>query len=123
MPRAKASGFSTGPPTFPSSLVEYIKVHDPSSILNDPSSLVDPSQNPFFGKHVLVLSGADDKLVPWSASKRFVDELQVGPGGTKKVIVEEGAGHECTPQMVRELARFVWEHALQPVVESAKAHY
>ncbi|KAF8510957.1 Alpha/Beta hydrolase protein [Hysterangium stoloniferum] len=108
-PRAEASGFSTEAPVFPPSLIEYIRHHDPGSV---DSASHDPSRNPFLGKHILVLSGAADTLVPWSASKRFVDELQVG-SGTKRVFLEEGAGHECTPKMVQELASFVWEHALK----------
>jgi len=108
-PRAQASGLTVTPPHFPASFIDYVKTHDPSSA---EVSSDDPSQNPFIGKHILVLSGADDQLVPWSASKKFVDALQVG-NGTKKVVVEERAGHECTPRMVQTLASFVWKHGMK----------
>ena len=88
--------------------MDYVKTRDPSSAA---MSSHDPSQNPFIGKHILVLSGADDRLVPWFASKKFVDALQVGDG-TKRVVVEENAGHECTQRMVQELASFVWKHGV-----------
>jgi len=108
-PRASASGFSISAPHFPPSLLSYIKIHDPCSV--DASSS-DPSVNPFLGKDILVLCGAEDKLVPWAASKEFVEKLEVGSAGTKEVIVEEGAGHECTAKMVQALGKFVWKHAL-----------
>lgn len=114
-PRAHASGFTVSPPHFPPSLMDHVKIHDPSSV---EASSDDPSLNPFIGKHVLVLCGAMDKLVPWSASKKFVDELQVG-SGTKKVVVEENAGHECTPLMVQELTSFVWEHGVKCTFKSS----
>ncbi|KAF8575436.1 alpha/beta-hydrolase [Ramaria rubella] len=117
-PRAQASGLSVAPPHFPASFLEYIKTQDPSS--TDPSSS-DPRQNPFLNKHILVLSGAVDPVVPWIASEKFVRALQVG-NGTKKVIVEENAGHECTPYMVKELASFVWEHGVH-VKSPIKASY
>jgi predicted esterase len=103
------------PPHFPDSFMSCVKIRDPSSV---EASSPNPSQNPFIGKHVLVLSGADDRLVPWSASKKFVEALQVGKG-TKKVIVEENAGHECTPRMVQELAGFVWEHGVKGSIKSS----
>ena len=51
-------------------------------------------------------------MVPWSASKTFVDRLDVGPDGLKEVILEQGVGHECTKEMVRVMSQFIWEQAL-----------
>ena len=107
-PRAQASGLTVAPPQFPASFIDYLKTHDPSSA---EVSSHNPSQNPFIGRYILVLSGADDQAVPWAASKKFVDALQVG-NGMKKVVVEENVGHECTPHMVQELASFVWEYGV-----------
>ncbi|KAG1836212.1 hypothetical protein DFJ58DRAFT_917733 [Suillus subalutaceus] len=59
------------------------------------------ASNPFLGKKVLVISGKEDKLVPWVTSAEFVDGLEVGEGGIKRVVVEEGAGHECTSGMLK----------------------
>lgn len=58
------------------------------------------------GKKVLVLSGGIDTLVPWAASKQFVENLWVGNGGVKRVLVVPDAGHECTAAMVAEAAQF-----------------
>lgn len=63
----------------------------------------------FKGKRVRVLSGADDKLVPWTASKEFVEALDVGSNGVKEVTVYPGVGHEVTPDMVRDSAKFIGE--------------
>lgn len=80
----------------------YVDAYDPASFAfreND-------ATNPFLGKRILVLSGAADKLVPWTASQEFVEGLEVG-NGVKKVVLEENVGHECTPTMIREAALFV----------------
>ncbi|KAJ8481398.1 hypothetical protein ONZ51_g6024 [Trametes cubensis] len=68
--------------------------------------------NPFRGKRVLVLCGKEDTLVPWSASRRFVEELDVGEEGVKEVWVEEGTGHRCSEGMVKRAGEFVWKQAL-----------
>jgi len=68
--------------------------------------------NPFLNKRILVLSGAADKLVPWSASETFVNNLKVG-SGIKKVVLEDGAGHEVTAKMVEEASAFVWDWLLE----------
>ncbi|KAG6894870.1 hypothetical protein C0992_004248, partial [Termitomyces sp. T32_za158] len=78
----------------------------------DPASLVQGVANPFIGKKILVLSGANDTLVPWKSSEEFVrQKLSVGSPGLKKVIVYEGVGHECTERMVQEMAGLVADFA------------
>jgi hypothetical protein len=101
--RAKSSRIPFAPPYFPTSFKTYIETHDPAKL---PYHVKDTS-NPFFGKKVLVLSGKEDRLVPWVASAEFVEGLEVGEGGVKRVVVEEGAGHECTNGMRREAGLFV----------------
>ncbi|KAI9428741.1 Alpha/Beta hydrolase protein [Lactarius indigo] len=66
----------------------------------------------FVGKRILALSGADDTLVPWSVSRAFVEALDVGPRGKKKVVVQPGVKHEFTDEMREELFSFFWEEAL-----------
>ncbi|KAI0926415.1 hypothetical protein AcV5_008882 [Taiwanofungus camphoratus] len=105
--RAKHNSVPWEPPYVPDSLLSLIKQHDAVAA---PYTADDPS-NPFLGKKVLVLSGADDKLVPFSAGKHFVDNLNVG-NGVKKVIVYPGVGHKCTPEMVQEMSKFIWKEAL-----------
>jgi alpha-beta hydrolase superfamily lysophospholipase len=66
----------------------------------------------YSGKSVLVLSGADDPIVPWEASRAFVEALDVGRSGRKKVMVMSGVKHEVTDGMREEMFRFFWEEAL-----------
>lgn len=60
----------------------------------------------------MVLSGKEDPLVPWSTSQAFVDALEVGPEGVKKVVVQEGVGHAYTKEMVLEAASFIGQYML-----------
>ncbi|KAI0327730.1 hypothetical protein GY45DRAFT_1092976 [Cubamyces sp. BRFM 1775] len=107
--RAKSHKLPVGPPYFPKALLDLIHRADPAAA---PYTASDAS-NPFLGKKILVLSGQDDKKVPWTtAAKDFVENLNVGPHGVKEVIVEPGVGHDFSPAMVKECARFVWQHAL-----------
>ena len=106
--RAQASGIAFAPPYAPEGFVTHVRQHDPSST---PFAAADAS-NPFHNKKVLVLSGADDTLVPWESSDAFVRDLHVGPEGTKQVIVYPGVGHACTEEMVKATADFVWEQVL-----------
>lgn len=106
----RASRFSLpiAPPYFPASLIELVRRRDPVMKAFD---RVDDA-NPYLGKKVLVLSGGADKLVPWEASREFVEKLAVGPSGVKKVLVVEGVGHECTPEMLATAGQFVGEEIL-----------
>lgn len=81
----------------------YIRQHDPSNLPYHTSNV----SNPFIDKKILVLSGGIDTLVPWTASQAFVERLEVGQGGVKKVVVVSDAGHECTAAMVAEAAQFL----------------
>lgn len=72
----------------------------------------DATSNPYYGKRILVLGGADDRLVPPHIGYPFFEGLNVGPSGAKRQIIEAGAGHECTPAMIRHLADWIWEHGL-----------
>jgi len=92
----------------PDPLLSYICQHDPTST---PYHAQDAS-NPFFGKKILVLAGGMDTLVPYSAGEDFVEKLQVGKDGVKQVVIVPDAGHECTPAMVAEMARFIEKEAL-----------
>lgn len=79
----------------------------------------DPTSNPYYGKRILVLGGADDRLVPPHIGDTFFNGLNVGPQGAKRQIIEPGAGHECTPAMIRHLADWIWEHGLSESVKSS----
>ncbi|KIM40446.1 hypothetical protein M413DRAFT_445902 [Hebeloma cylindrosporum] len=101
--RAKASNIPFTAPYIPSSLLKLIEVSDPAS--RNHGSL--DGSNPFLGKKILILSGEKDTLVPWAASKKFVEGLEVGPDGEKKVILQKGVGHKCTDEMVEQTATFI----------------
>ncbi|KZT73578.1 alpha/beta-hydrolase [Daedalea quercina L-15889] len=106
--RAALNGIPFEPPYIPKTFLSVVAQQDPSTALYKAAD----SSNPFYGKKVLVLSGGSDKLVPWTASKEFVDNLNVGPAGIKEVVVAPGVGHECTKDMVRAMSKFLWEQAL-----------
>ncbi|KZT02542.1 alpha/beta-hydrolase [Laetiporus sulphureus 93-53] len=106
--RAEKNGVPFVPPYIPKSLLDFIQTHDAAAA---PYTSTD-SSNPFLGKKVLVLSGADDKLVPWTASQDFVEGLNVGESGVKQVVVAPGVGHECTPDMVKIMSNFIWDQVL-----------
>ncbi|KAJ3817072.1 Alpha/Beta hydrolase protein [Lentinula raphanica] len=88
---------------FPESVLTLIKKEAPPAT----PYLVEDVSNPFFGKKILVLSGAADPLVPWFASESFVEGLKVGPNGYKKVVVQPDTGHTVAPEMLKELAVFL----------------
>ena len=106
--RAAMNGIPFEPPYIPQTFLSIVSRQDAATA---PYSAAD-SSNPFHGKKILVLAGAEDRMVPWSASKAFVDHLNVAPGGVKEVILEPGVGHECTKEMVRAMSKFIWEQAL-----------
>ena len=109
--RAQKSGIAFEPPYIPVSFLSCVHTHDPAYT---PYTKADAS-NPFAGKKVLVLSGADDQVVPWESSDEFVKNLEVGSSGVKKVIVYPGVGHACTDAMVKDASDFVWEQVLSKV--------
>ncbi|THV02766.1 alpha/beta-hydrolase [Dendrothele bispora CBS 962.96] len=108
--RAEKFGISLeGSEYLPDSLLDFIRGNDPASTAYRE---MDPNRNPFFGKKVLVLSGGNDPLVPWNASEEFVKGLVVGDKGVKKRMVQDGAGHEFTPEMLEEMAKFLVDEIL-----------
>lgn len=103
--RAESSGIPFKPPYYPDSLRAYVDANDPAQR----SYRAKDGSNPFLGRKILVLSGAKDTLVPWVASVEFVQNLEVGEEGIKRFLLEESAGHECTPRMQQEAGLFVNE--------------
>jgi len=100
--RAEKLGIPRTAPYFPESLRALVRAYDP--VVAPPGT--------FAGKRILALVGADDTLVPWSASRAFVEALDVGERGKKRVVVLSGVKHEYTDEMREELFRFFWEEAL-----------
>lgn len=106
--RAQKAGVPITPPFFPENFKTLVQHVDPVADAYSSSS----QENPFLNKRILVLSGKDDKLVPWSASEVFVDRLNVGERGVKRVKLYPGVGHELTDEMVTEMANFITEFCL-----------
>lgn len=104
--RAKQNELELTPPLFPASLRRLVGEQDPA---NKAYWSMDPEENPFFGKRVLVLCGAEDQLVPWSQSQNMVEKLEVGEQGRKEVHVYEGVGHKCTAEMQDRTSEFLSE--------------
>jgi len=100
--RAERLGVPRTPPYIPESLRALVRTND----------TVPATATAFEGKRLLVLAGADDKLVPWETSRTFVEELDVGRGGRKVVMVVPGVKHEFTDGMREEMFQFFWEEAL-----------
>ena len=108
-------GIPRAPPYIPSSLRALVRAYTATTttIPNKSESPSDPaSVSVFSGKRVLVLSGADDSIAPWEASRAFVKALDVGQSGRKEVMVMGGVKHEITDAMREEMFRFFWEEAL-----------
>jgi len=99
--RAQRADVPFSAPFFPESLKALVERADPTA-----------AGDSFLGKRILVLSGEVDPLVPWSASKKFVEELDVGEGGVKRVSVHPGVKHDCTKGMIEETASFIKEMCL-----------
>ena len=90
----------------PSSLESLLERVDPDSVACTSSN---PAENPFMGKKILVLLGEKDEVVPWECGKYFVERLEVGPKGKKKIVIEPGRGHETSSFMIAELVKWIVE--------------
>jgi predicted esterase len=99
--RLKQSGlpFQAGAPYLPSCLSRVLKRQDPMTM-----TIVHPEKEiplPLKQKHILVLSGAEDRLVPWVVSKNFITALQ-SESTNIQVHLYDGVRHEFTTEMRKE---------------------
>jgi hypothetical protein len=51
-------------------------------------------------------------MVPLLATRVFLDGIDVGPTGTKRLVIQKEVGHQCTREMVKEMSEFIWEVAM-----------
>ncbi|SNX83137.1 uncharacterized protein MEPE_01843 [Melanopsichium pennsylvanicum] len=110
--RTRSSFVVNAPPYVPASLKALVKQIDPARTAYDS---FDPTINPFWGKKICVLSGANDKLVLWEWNEDFLKGLVVGeangPRGEMdglKIHKRPGVGHEVTEEMVEEAGEWIW---------------
>lgn len=116
-----------GSNNFPPSLVTAAKRWDPKARLfgtepipSDASTASEQQKSildsTIRGKRVQLLSGGQDKLVPYAAGKAFIDwykDFTEKWWGSKEVVFEDNvypmAGHEFTEEMKKDALRFVLE--------------
>jgi hypothetical protein len=110
-------------PELPDSFKRILGHHDPGMIFRKGKQEI---PFPLKLKHILVLSGKDDELVPWQASHKFVKGLkaqidtlreQVESGqrelgnnqtpGELEFHVYDGVGHEFTDEMKTEFNKWI----------------
>ena len=107
---------------FPNDLVGCCKSHDPRGLLFGTSALPSKPLTPaersriaqilaargcLRGKKLLLLSGADDKLVPHSFTTPMVKLLEEVGGVDVSDKLYKGVGHAFSADMVREAVRFL----------------
>ncbi|KAF8601524.1 alpha/beta-hydrolase [Ceratobasidium sp. AG-I] len=110
--RAAGLGIPFAPPYLPNSLKRELE-------------RAQPKIDDFRDKDVLVLSGAEDTLVPYDegGSKAFVDRLkEAGVCRTLDVWVQPGAEHECTEEMIKRTTEFIWAKGLRRLSDEAVAN-
>lgn len=125
-----------GSKDFPQGLVDAVGKYDPAGLFmeqfqtrtnenytralsdREKKKLILTMKNLLYGKRILNLAGGADKLVPYKFTVPFICWLKdavapsglSGEGGTVvEDIVFDGVGHEMTPEMVKEVVRFVVE--------------
>jgi len=97
--RAVDHGLTWGPPTFPPSLVPYVRAPEPSDA--------------YKGKKILSIHGELDELVAYRFGKDKIAEIQRNaPAGDVEVFVQEQRGHVCTPEMIKLTAEWFWRWGL-----------
>lgn len=103
-----AGGVTGAAREFPEDLTEVVKGVDPAAM--GVGEIV--RRGLLQGKKVLTLSGGADRLVPVACAEGFWGEVRAARErgewtGEWRDVVCEGVGHECTPEMVRELSKAV----------------
>jgi hypothetical protein len=103
--RAQEEGLAFTAPHWPRALDALVRTCDPVNLPLD-----------FWaGKRILAICGGRDTLVPAKegGTLDFVNALQGrGMGDRAKVLIDEAAGHEVTPQMLEWVVGWVWDSAM-----------
>jgi hypothetical protein len=99
--RLRKSKLPKEAPHLPKSFIGLLDKVDPGSIYRATGQIPEQLQR----KPILVLSGGDDPLVPWTTSKAFIAQLQ-RESKDLKVNIYEGVGHEYTHKMGEDF--YLW---------------
>lgn len=88
---------------WPTALDELVRSSDP---VNLPLSV-------WVNKHLLVMSGKKDPVVPYKhgGSAAFVEKLKTS-GVKVDVLLDEDAGHKTTVKMVNRMVDWLWSEVL-----------
>jgi len=87
----------------PKTFLKVLERDDPGMILRQTGTIPEPLRR----KPVLMLTGKNDKVVPWSACETFITKLGQ-ENGHLKVIHYEGVGHEVNhPGMVADFKSWI----------------
>jgi len=95
--RLKKSGLPVEPPYLPPSFLRILERDDPGTIFRQTKEIPASLKR----KNILVLSGKEDALVPWTASNTFITALQE-QSQSIEVKVYPDVGHEFAPIMVKD---------------------
>ncbi|ERF76454.1 hypothetical protein EPUS_07334 [Endocarpon pusillum Z07020] len=123
-----------GSKSFPRTLVAAVDKHDPAGLImgqlertindsyvhelseNEEEKVSRVLDHTLRNKRILLLSGAADKLVPYRCGQSFLNFLKRAistyykhGGLVLEDLVFDGVGHEISPNMLKELIRFVDE--------------
>ncbi|KAJ1302034.1 hypothetical protein OPQ81_000869 [Rhizoctonia solani] len=110
--RADGLGLPLAPPYLPSSLKCEME-------------RATPSVEAFRGKDVLVMSGAEDTLVPFeeSGTREFTQRLEEAEVcRSLKVWVQPETGHTCSREMIDLAKDFIWTNGIQRKDEVARSN-
>src|SRR5579859_770917 len=100
--RLQTSKLPLKPPYLPALFLRVLDRDDPGMILRKTGKIPDTLK----GKEILVLSGKEDQLVPWSASNTFIQHLEKDCPGLH-VQVYGGMGHEYPPYVQHDLCKWL----------------
>lgn len=126
-----------GSPDFPKALCEAVEKWDPTGLFvgkmadgvmfqeqfrvptdSEKATLVPLMEQHLQGKRIMNLAGGADKLVPYKASKPFLDWFKKAIGADGwftghsvhlEDMVFDGVGHEMSSAMLKEAIRFILE--------------
>jgi hypothetical protein len=100
--RLKRSGLPLEPPYLPPSFLRILERDDPGTILRTTKEIPAILKE----KHILVLAGAVDTLVPWTACTTFIAALQQ-QSNTIQIKQYDGLGHIAYhPEMMKDFCNW-----------------